>query len=137
MERIVTRTKKDGLRLTIKIKANKIIMNWNKLETVEQLEQIQKQSEERQVLIFKHSTRCSTSRMVLDRLERNWKTDEMANIEPYFLDLISYREISNQISGRFGVDHESPQVLIIKNGKAIYDSSHLDIDYKTIQKMII
>lgn len=111
-------------------------MNWNKLETLEQLEHIQKQSKERQILIFKHSTRCSTSRMALDRLERNWKNDEMSNIEPYFLDLISYREVSNQISNQYGIDHQSPQVLIIENGEAIYDSSHLDIDYNAIQKVV-
>lgn len=112
-------------------------MKWNKLETLEQLEQIQKQSGKGQVLIFKHSTRCSTSRMALDRLERNWKSDEMVNVEPYFLDLISYREVSNQIVTQYGVDHESPQVLIIKNGEAIYDSSHLDIQYDAIQKMVL
>lgn len=111
-------------------------MNWNKLEKLAQLEEIQKRSMEKQILIFKHSTRCSTSRMALDRLERNWKNDEMMNIEPYFLDLISYREISNQISNQYGIDHESPQVLIIENGEAIYDSSHFDIDYVAIQKAV-
>ena len=109
-------------------------MNWNKLETVEQLTEIQEQSKEKQILIFKHSTRCSTSRMALDRLERNWKNEDMVNIEPYYLDLISYREISNQISHQYGIDHHSPQVLIIRNGEAIYDSSHFDIDYDAIHK---
>lgn len=111
-------------------------MNWNKLETLDQLKHIFEKSKEKQVLIFKHSTRCPTSRMALDRLERNWRIEDMLNVEPYFLDLISYREISNLIAKNYEVDHQSPQVLIIKNGQSIYDSSHLEIDYNTIRKVI-
>jgi bacillithiol system protein YtxJ len=110
-------------------------MVWKKLEGVSQLEQIHARSKEKKVLIFKHSTRCSISRTALDRLERNWKEDEMKDVEAYFLDLISYREISTQVANQFNIEHQSPQVLVIKNGEAIYDSSHFDIDYNSIKKI--
>lgn len=110
-------------------------MLWKKLEAVDQLAQIRTLSAQKSVLIFKHSTRCSISRTALDRLERNWKDEEMKDVEPYFLDLISYRDVSNQIASQFDIEHQSPQVLVIKNGSAVHDSSHFDIDYSTIKKV--
>lgn len=106
-------------------------MNWNKLASVEDMQQLIKDSAERPVLIFKHSTRCSISATALSRLERKWNVDE-DKIKPYFLDLISYREISNAIADKFDVMHQSPQALIIKDGKSIYDASHFDIDYNKL-----
>jgi bacillithiol system protein YtxJ len=111
-------------------------MNWIILRTQQQLEDLKKQSGENPILIFKHSTRCSTSRMSLDRLERNWDKEEMKTVIPYFLDLISYREISNLIAHQFEVIHESPQVLVISNGKSILDLSHFDISYDQIKQAI-
>lgn len=111
-------------------------MNWIKLNEVKQLTEIREQSNNKAILIFKHSTRCSISRTALDRLERNWKSEEMKHITPYFLDLLSHREISNQIAGQFGIEHESPQLLVIKNGEVIYDRSHFEIDYASLPKEI-
>jgi bacillithiol system protein YtxJ len=111
-------------------------MNWIPLKSLQQLEEVKKASENNRVLIFKHSTRCSTSRMTLDRLERNWNHQEMAAVTAYFLDLISYREISNAIAANFGVEHESPQVLIISRGESVLDLSHFEIDYSVIKQSI-
>lgn len=111
-------------------------MNWKVLKSADQLDQIQEESKNNPVLIFKHSTRCGTSRMVLDRLERNWKATEMEHVKIYFLDLISYREASNAIADRFDVEHESPQVLIIEKGKAITSRSHMAIDYSFIREAV-
>lgn len=111
-------------------------MQWIQINTVDQIAEIKKKSEDNPVLIFKHSTRCSTSRMSLDRLERNWKTEEMSTVTPYFLDLISYREVSNRIAAEFGIQHESPQVIVVSNGKSILDLSHFEIDYEQIRQRI-
>lgn len=111
-------------------------MNWIKLETENQLANIQQKSYDQPVLIFKHSTRCSISRTALDRLERNWNLDEIKELQPYFLDLIANRNISTLIAEDFEVEHQSPQVLIIRNGKSIYDRSHFDIDFKSIKNEI-
>ncbi len=107
-------------------------MNWLKLESIEQLQTIKDNSSEHLVLIFKHSTRCSISRAALDRLERNWQPGEMNDVKPFYLDLIRYRDVSDQIAEDFSVEHESPQVLVIKNGQSVYDRSHIDINYREL-----
>ncbi|HVD97972.1 MAG TPA: bacillithiol system redox-active protein YtxJ [Cytophagaceae bacterium] len=111
-------------------------MNWQELKTETELEDIKTLSKTHPVMIFKHSTRCSISAAALDRLERNWKEAEMKNVQPYYLDLISHRPISNKIQNDFHVQHESPQVLIIRDGKCIYSASHIDINYKEIKEWV-
>ncbi|HLT08612.1 MAG TPA: bacillithiol system redox-active protein YtxJ [Cyclobacteriaceae bacterium] len=106
--------------------------NWKTLDKLEQINEIKKESETRTVLIFKHSTRCSISGMAWDRLQRNWKAEDSEKLSPYYLDLIRYREISNLIAKEFGVEHESPQAILIKNGVATYDTSHMGINYQEI-----
>jgi bacillithiol system protein YtxJ len=106
-------------------------ISWNNLTDLEQLNEIILLSNESPVLIFKHSTRCSVSRMALKQFEAeslqcNVFTQD--KVTPYFLDLIAYRDISNEIATRFQVVHQSPQVLLIKKGKSVYDASHSDID---------
>jgi len=96
-------------------------MNWIPINTPEQIESIKQKSFEKPQLIFKHSTRCSISSMVLSRLERSTAPD---NIDFYYLDLIAHRNISGLVSESFQVYHESPQVLLIKNGECFYDESH-------------
>ncbi|MES1160689.1 MAG: bacillithiol system redox-active protein YtxJ [Bacteroidota bacterium] len=99
-------------------------MNWIDLQTESQLNEIREKSADRPQVIFKHSTRCGTSALVKSRLERTALPD---SIDFYYLDLIRYRPVSNKIAETFRVDHESPQVLIIRNGECIYDESHLGI----------
>ena len=111
-------------------------MNWKKLTEASQLEEIKTQSFAKPVLIFKHSTRCSISSMSLDRILRNWKEEDLDRIEPYYLDLISYRALSDLVEDQFGVPHESPQVILIRDGKAIYDNSHFGISYPEIMRNI-
>ena len=99
-------------------------MNWNKLETPEKLQEIIKNSDAIPVLIFKHSTRCSISSMALSRFERQWNQEKVGKVEPYYLDLIQYRNVSNLIAQELDIQHESPQVLLIENGKCTYHASH-------------
>ena len=99
-------------------------MNWNKLENPETLEKIIKNSDSTPVLIFKHSTRCSISSMALSRFERQWNQEKMGGVQPYYLDLIQHRNISNLIAQELNVTHESPQILLVENGKCTYHASH-------------
>jgi len=108
-------------------------MTWNKLESADQLTAIKEESFERPVLILKHSTTCSISAAALGRLERNWKQEAVGELKPYYLDLLRHRPISGQIATDFGIKHESPQVLIIKNGQTVYHASHFDIKFDTIK----
>lgn len=103
---------------------NKI--NWTELTDLGQLSEIIEISNEKPVAIFKHSTRCSVSRMALKQFENEFNSSD--KVTPYFLDLIAHRDISNEIASRFGVMHQSPQLILIKEGKAIYNVSHSDID---------
>lgn len=109
-------------------------MNWLSLANSDQLEDIAQLSNEKQVLIFKHSTRCSISRMALKQFENEFDLSD--KIVPYFLDLLEFRSISNEIAERFGVVHQSPQLIVIQNGKAIYNVSHSDIDAADLQQLV-
>ena len=104
-------------------------MNWNKLTQPSQIQEIKALSEEKPVMIFKHSSRCSISSMSLDRLLRKWKDVDSEKVTPYFLDLIASRDLSDLVAKEFRVPHESPQLLLIKNGAVIYDNSHFGISY--------
>jgi bacillithiol system protein YtxJ len=106
-------------------------MNWIPLTDKHQLDELVKESQSKTVAIFKHSTRCSVSAMVKRSLERDWKADQLPI---YYLDLIAYRSLSNEIANRFSVRHESPQLILIKNGEAIYDASHEGIDFNNMLK---
>jgi bacillithiol system protein YtxJ len=112
-------------------------MTWNKLETLEALAQLKEESFAHPVLILKHSTTCSISAAALGRLERNWAQEVVGNLKPYYLDLLRYRPISNQIAADFDVPHESPQVLIIQNGQSVYDASHFDIKFDTLKEQLL
>jgi bacillithiol system protein YtxJ len=111
-------------------------MKWIELKELDQVQQIKHESAQQPVLIFKHSSRCNISRASLDRLERKWDSAEMAHVKPYFLDLLSFREISNQLADQFKVEHESPQVLVIADGKSILNLTHFQIDYDSIKNAI-
>lgn len=111
-------------------------MKWSELRSISQIEEIREESKENPILIFKYSSRCSLSRMALDRLERNWRDEDVPQVKPYFLDLITYREISNRVAREFNVEHESPQILIIENEKSIFDQSHMAINYTGILEVL-
>ncbi len=106
---------------------------WNQLLTIDQLNTLTNESHNQPVVIFKHSTRCSISRMALKQFEREFNNED--KVTPYFLDLIENRDVSNEIATKFMVTHQSPQILVIKDGKSIYDASHSDISADKIKSL--
>lgn len=110
---------------------NNMKINWVPLNDEAQLSAIIKISSAKPVLIFKHSTRCGISRMVLKNFESNYDIPE-TEIDLYFLDLLNYKALSQDISTEFNVMHQSPQVLVIKNREVIYHESH---DYISVGKI--
>ncbi len=104
-------------------------MNWIQLTSEAQLKDIAEKSASTPQVIFKHSTRCSISSVALQRLE---KAKPPIDVDFLFLDLLNYRSLSNKVADHFGVGHESPQILIIKNGSCVYDESHLGISMADI-----
>ena len=105
-------------------------IDWIELNDLGQLNEISSISAEKQVAIFKHSTRCSISRMALKQFENEFNSSDKVTL--YFLDLISNRDVSNEIASRFGVAHQSPQLILIKDGKAVYNVSHNEIDAEAL-----
>ncbi|MDX1784435.1 MAG: bacillithiol system redox-active protein YtxJ [Aequorivita vladivostokensis] len=108
---------------------------WHVLGTMEQLDELVEESKIKPVAIFKHSTRCGISRGVLKLFEKNYKlTDDQLKL--YYLDLLQNREISNEIAMRFKVHHESPQMLVIKNGEVVHHDSHHAIEASHLERFV-
>ncbi|MFT5761961.1 MAG: bacillithiol system protein YtxJ [Polaribacter sp.] len=101
-------------------------INWIPLTTITELEALKEVSATETVLIFKHSTRCGISRMVIKLFEKQFD-ESMSNLKVYYLDLLNYRDISDEVGYAFQVLHQSPQLLVIKNGIAVANASHYDI----------
>lgn len=108
-------------------------MDWISITSLAQLAEIKEKSKNKPQLIFKHSTRCSISSVAKNRLERSTPAE---NVDFYYLDLISYRELSAKIAEEFDVFHESPQVILIKNGECCYDESHSGINMDDIIEQV-
>ncbi|WP_431109436.1 bacillithiol system redox-active protein YtxJ [Winogradskyella poriferorum] len=98
------------------------ILPWIALNGIDQLDAIAERSKGKTQLIFKHSTRCGISRMVMNQFVAAYDLD--LNADLYYLDLLSYREVSNEVGYKFEVMHESPQLLVIRNGVVVAHASH-------------
>jgi len=105
-------------------KMEKSIIKWNALTESKQLDEIIANSNTKYQAIFKHSTRCGVSSGVLRQFERQ---EDSGEIDFYYLDLLSFRPISDEIAAKFGVIHQSPQLLVFKNGALTAHESHYDI----------
>lgn len=106
--------------------------NWLVINDIDNYNDAIEKSHNEAILIFKHSTRCSISSMALNRIE-SANAHDIVIKNCFYLDLLSFRSISNQISDDFDVIHASPQVLVIKNGKCIYHTSHNNIHWNNIE----
>ena len=122
----------DNLRNSQK---NNLHSDWKTLDSEAQLDKIIKGSHERPAMIFKHSTTCGISAGAKHRLESNWDIDP-EKMDFYYLDLLTYRPVSNLIAEKLNVIHQSPQVILIKDGKAIYDTSHHAIDTEAVNNAL-
>ena len=113
----------------------KSYLNWIPLTSVEQLEEIKEQSKTEAIFIFKHSTRCGISSMVIKRFVDLFQ-EEHQQLKVYYLDLLNYRTISDEVGYNFQVMHQSPQLLVIKNGVSVYNASHYDITQTNLTRFI-
>ena len=96
---------------------------WLALTAVSQLNEIAEKSKTKTQVIFKHSTRCGISRMVMNQFIASYNLTA-DDLDLYYLDLLNYREVSNETGYKFQVMHESPQILVIKNGNTVAHASH-------------
>lgn len=106
-------------------------LDWTPMDELCQVDEAVRESHQRPVILFKHSTRCSISRFALKQFEKEYDFPvEKARL--YFLDLLQHRDISNEIAGRFGVAHQSPQLIVLREGKTVYDASHENIEARRV-----
>ncbi|HBU77501.1 MAG TPA: bacillithiol system redox-active protein YtxJ [Muricauda sp.] len=105
-----------------KEKKEKKALPWITLESVAQLEEIVKKSKNKSQVIYKHSSTCGISRMVLGMFTDSF--DMETDVDLYFLTIQNHRDVSNTIADKFEVRHESPQLLVIKNGEVVFHTSH-------------
>lgn len=110
-------------------------INWISLTELNQLEEIKELSKTETVAIFKHSTRCGISRMVIKMFEKQFD-ENLTDFKVFYLDLLNHRDISDEIGYTFQVLHQSPQILVIKNKKAIAHASHYDITTLDLKKYL-
>jgi len=109
---------------------------WQPLTDTEQLQEIVRESHEQPILIFKHSTSCSISAAAKGKLERQWDEAGLTDAKLYYLDLLRFRSVSNEIARQFSVQHESPQLLLIQDGECRYNASHMSIRLSEVKNAV-
>jgi len=114
---------------------NKNGIEWENLTDISQLDVIIEESNKKIIVIFKMSTRCGVSRMAFNTFENDFHYTE-EEVKCYYLDILNYRAVSNEIASRFKIIHESPQLLVLKSGRVIDNESHGNIDAKSIEKYL-
>lgn len=108
---------------------------WIPLNSLEQLKELKEKSKSKPQVIFKHSTTCGISRMVLNMFTSNFELNEN-QIDVYFLDLHAHRDVSNEVGIQFQVLHQSPQLLVIKNGTTVFHTSHGAISEVNLKQFV-
>ncbi len=108
---------------------------WQHLREISQLDKIVQDSKAKPVAIYKHSTTCGISRMVLRQIESTYNLDA-SQMDIYYLDLKAYREVSNEVAIRFQVIHQSPQMIVVKNGTAVYADSHGGVNVPALHQYL-
>lgn len=104
---------------------------WNSIESQEDIDRAVEESHQHKVAIFKHSTRCFISKTVLKNFEREI-ADSDKDIAYFIIDILSHRELSNEIAERFCIEHQSPQLIILENGLSVNDASHQSISLSLV-----
>ena len=110
-------------------------MNWIEIENIDSFNRLSnemKSLSNKPYILFKHSTRCSVSKMAYKMMENSWKGDAPI----YLIKVVENRPVSNLVAEKYNIVHESPQVLVIRNGECIHDASHSEIDVDTLYNLV-
>lgn len=108
---------------------------WNHLNDEQEVERLIEESYQRPVALFKHSTRCGISHFVKDSLHSNWRLNS-EKLGFYLIDLLNFRQLSNHVAERFGIAHQSPQLILLHEGKPIYNASHQAISVDELHAVV-
>lgn len=115
-------------------RSNKAVF-WKELNSEELVKELVENSKKKTVILFKHSTRCSISSMAKNRFESSYD-DIISPVDVYLLDLLSFRNVSSFIEDFLKIEHQSPQVIVLKDGGVIHSASHNDIRGEVIAEAI-
>jgi bacillithiol system protein YtxJ len=107
-------------------------MMWNTIESEEQFKHALDESYKVNVVLYKHSPTCGISAAALERLESGFSEQLGNQIDLYYIDVLQSRTLSRHIADVMGVRHQSPQMLLIKDGKVIFHNSHYDVGWERI-----
>jgi len=108
-------------------------MNWININSAESISEILELSKKEKVMILKFSPKCAINYVVRNLLEREWVEGEM-RMKTYMVDVIANKDISEKLEKEFGVTHESPQALILQNGKPVFNASHGKVIFSELRK---
>jgi bacillithiol system protein YtxJ len=111
-------------------------MKWDSITSMQQVDTLLEESKQKLILFFKHSTRCSISAQALAKIERQWTEEWNKFAKLAYLDILKYREVSNYVSQKLNVEHQSPQLLVVKEGVCIFNSSHNAINLHDVSDQI-
>ncbi len=111
------------------------ILPWIPLTELQQIDYIHKKSALKTQIIFKHSTRCGISNMVQRQFIENYNFSEK-ELDLYYLDLLNYRDVSNEVGYKFQVLHQSPQLIVVRNGEVVAHASHGQINAIDLSRFI-
>lgn len=114
---------------------NQVREDWHILTSVDQLDTLIEASHNKPVAIFKHSTTCGISALAKYELERGWNLKPQ-ELDLYYLDLLAYRPVSNAVAERLGVRHQSPQLIILQDGQAAFDTSHHGVHFGALRRFL-
>lgn len=100
-------------------------MRWESISDTESLQTIIANSEVKPQLLFKHSSRCFISTIVRSKFD---DANDPELIDYLHIDVLSSRSLSSLIAKHFGIQHESPQAILVFKGDCVLDESHQSID---------
>ena len=113
---------------------NRVEAKFYTLNDIKLLDEVDAISQTKPVVLFKHSTRCSISRFALKQFDAEFNYED--KIDWYLLDLLNHRDISNEMAHRYKVEHQSPQIIVVRNGKAIFSATHDSIDANDLKQFV-
>ena len=102
---------------------------FTKIADADALDEALARSNDTPVILFKHSTTCPISSAAYEQMSRVANDVSLVVVQ-------RAREVSTEIASRTGVRHESPQAIVLRNGKAVWSASHFDITAKAVEEAV-
>jgi bacillithiol system protein YtxJ len=107
-----------------------------RIQSIQELNDALERSASQPLLLFKHSTRCPISAGAHKEAEAYLNGTPREDVTYGLIYVIENRDVSNEAAERLGVKHESPQAILIKDGQAVWHTSHSKITKSTLEEIL-